>query len=110
MKPQPSVPADRAACLAVFERNVPQHFSMDEHAFYEVFSDRLPSSHAVSCEDGKIVRADGLAATVSDTSIGALIWGMVRALLHELGMGAYLMKASRLARRDADEPGCRGFP
>ncbi|MFW6200941.1 MAG: GNAT family N-acetyltransferase [Gemmatimonadota bacterium] len=90
-------PADRAACVAVFESNVPEFFVPAEREEFEAFLDDLPGPYLV-LEDatGRVVACGGYAVG-SGTATADLCWGMV---LHELqgtGLGRRLTEA-RLAR------------
>lgn len=95
-------PADRAACLAVFETNVPDFFAAAEREELEAFL-RDPSGPYLVLEDddGRIVACGGYAVEPGSETAD-LCWGMVARDRQGAGLGRWLTEA-RLARirRDA---------
>ena len=83
-------PADRAACLAVFDSNTPQFFNPGERPDFEKFLDAVDCSYFVMEHDGAIAGCGGY-AIAQDTSLASLVWGMVRGDLHKLGLGRFLL-------------------
>jgi acetyltransferase (GNAT) family protein len=83
-------PADRAACLAVFDSNTPRFFDLAERRDFETFLDAVDCSYFVMEHDGAIAGCGGYAIAV-DTSLASLVGGMVRADLHKLGLGRFLL-------------------
>lgn len=83
-------PADRAACLAVFDSNTPRFFDPAERRDFETFLDAVDCSYFVMEHDGAIAGCGGY-AIAEDTSLASLVWGMVRADLHKLGLGRFLL-------------------
>lgn len=90
-------PADREACLAVFESNVPEFFVPSERQEFEAFLSELPGPYLV-LEDrtGRVVACGGY-AVAPDSATADLCWGMVLRERQGSGLGRRLMKA-RLAR------------
>jgi ribosomal protein S18 acetylase RimI-like enzyme len=94
-------PADREACLDLFDSNVPRFFVPAERAEYAAFLDALPGPYIVLVEeDGRIVGCGGHAVTPG-TGVADLCWGMVEQTLHGTGLGRRLT-LERLARVRAD--------
>lgn len=86
-------PADRDACIAVFESNVPEFFSDSERAELEAFLAHLPGPYLVLEEDdGRVVGSGGY-ALASDGVTADLCWGMVHRDRHGLGLGRRLAEA-----------------
>jgi GNAT superfamily N-acetyltransferase len=94
-------PADRDACLAVFDGNVPHYFAAHERAEFAAFLDALPGPYLV-IEDGAdgVIACGGWAANPS-TRDADLCWGMVRHDRHGTGVGRRLLD-ERLARMHDD--------
>lgn len=90
-------PADRRACLAVFETNVPDFFAPSEREEFEAFLVELPGPYLV-LEDGSghVVGCGGY-AVAPGTATADLCWGMVARDRHGLGLGR-LLTETRLAR------------
>lgn len=94
--------ADRAACMAVFESNVPVSFLESERGLFAAFLDRLPGPYLVlEDEAGRIVACGGYAVTAGTTTAD-LCWGMVVRDRQGRGLGRALVE-QRLAliRSDA---------
>jgi predicted GNAT family N-acyltransferase len=96
---------DRAACLALFDGNMPEYFAADERAEFVETLDEMDGGIAdywvLELEGEGIVACGGYAATDGDPSIAVLFWGMVRRDLHRRGLGERLL-LERLRRIDAD--------
>lgn len=90
---RPYAPADRSACLAVFETNVPAFFLDPEREEFEAFLDDLPGPYLV-LEDGRgrIVGCGGWAVEPG-TETADLCWGMIRRDLQGAGLGRRLTEA-----------------
>ncbi len=95
---RPYEPKDRAACLALFDSNVPRFFDPTEKAGYERFLDRLDSPYQVIERDGRVVACGGLAVE-RDGRTATLCWGMVEGGLHGRGVGTALTGARLAAAR-----------
>lgn len=93
--------ADRSACLAVFDSNVPAFFVPDEREQFSAFLDALPGPYlVVEDEDGAVLGCGGYAVTPGTTTAD-LCWGMVRQDRHGTGLGL-LLTTARLERVRAD--------
>jgi GNAT superfamily N-acetyltransferase len=92
--------ADRDACLALFDGNVPVYFAAEERTGYEAFLDALPGPYFVVEDTGGVVACGGYALE-GDTGETALCWGMVDARRHREGIGS-LFAAERLRRAVAE--------
>lgn len=91
-------PADRAACLAVFESNTPDFFLPHEVEEFAAFLDRLPGPYLVAEESGRIVGGGGYRMAPPEA---VLTCGMVARDRHRGGIGQRLL-TERLARLAAD--------
>jgi ribosomal protein S18 acetylase RimI-like enzyme len=83
-------PADRAACLAVFDSNTPRFFGPAERPDFETFLNGPDGPYFVLEHDGAVAGCGGY-AIAEDPSLASLVWGMVRADLHNLGIGRFLL-------------------
>jgi N-acetylglutamate synthase-like GNAT family acetyltransferase len=90
MDVRPYSPADRPACLAVFDSNTPRFFEPGERRDFETFLDAPFCSYLVMEHDGAIVGCGGYSIE-QDGSAASLIWGMVRNDLHKRGLGRFLV-------------------
>lgn len=95
-------PADREACLALFDSNVPRFFVEAERDGYAAFLDDMRWPYQVIERDGRIVACGGHAVEPDGRTV-SLCWGMVEQGLHGQGLGRTLTEA-RLAAARA-EPG-----
>ncbi|MBO9664557.1 GNAT family N-acetyltransferase [Dokdonella sp.] len=86
-------PQDRAACLALFESNVPEYFAEAERADFIDQLDNLEGPYLVVGNGGAVVACGGFQADRKDPSIAALCWGMVRRDLHGSRLGEALLVA-----------------
>ena len=92
--------ADRDACLAVFDSNVPDSFLPFERPAFEEFLDREDRAYLVIEVGGAIVACGGYAVTPGTTTAD-LCWGMVLEDRQRTGLGRMLVE-QRLARIAAD--------
>lgn len=93
MRVRAYTPADRDACLAVFDGNVPAFFVTQERAAFADFLDALPGPYLVVEDgDGAIVGCGGW-AVVPETRTADLCWGMVARGRHGTGLGRLLLDA-----------------
>ncbi|MBI5384713.1 MAG: GNAT family N-acetyltransferase [Verrucomicrobia bacterium] len=98
-------PGDLAACLAVFESNVPEFFHPAEREGFAAFLAALPGPYVVvEDETGALVACGGY-AVAPGTATADLCWGMVSRPYHHSGLGRLLLDA-RLGRIAA-HPGLR---
>jgi ribosomal protein S18 acetylase RimI-like enzyme len=87
-------PADRAACLAIFDSNAERFFAPGDREALAAFLDAPRGFFGVLCEDdGTVVGCGGL-GTHDEGRTAVLTWGMVHADRHGQGLG----KALGLAR------------
>lgn len=98
-------PDDRAACVALFESNVPDYFATIERADFlatlDGIGDGIGGYWVLEQEDGSLVACGGYAGEAGDRAVAVLCWGMVRRDLHRRGLGRILLR-ERLRRIDAD--------
>jgi ribosomal protein S18 acetylase RimI-like enzyme len=96
-------PADRAACLGIFDSNAERYFSPSDRADFERFLEAPPGFFGVLCDDGGTVVACGGVGVRDEGRTAVLMWGMVPAHSHGHGLG----RALTLARLDRvkDMPG-----
>lgn len=92
---RPFMPADRPACLSIFDSNVPFFFASEER---EEFNDHLKNYNAISAPYIILVRDDAVVAcgglTIDITRQRAsLSWGMVDGASHGQGLGSILTQA-----------------
>lgn len=87
--------ADRAACLGVFDSNVPTFFAPQERAEFSRFLDACDrgAPYLVLVHNGAVVACGGLEIAAHSASLS---WGMVDRACHGQGLGTQLTKA-RLA-------------
>ncbi|GHC52020.1 GNAT family N-acetyltransferase [Neogemmobacter tilapiae] len=83
-------PSDLAACLAVFDSNLPMYFAPEERTeFYEflVETDFRFNPFLVLSQNNRCIACGGLNI---DGGTASLCWGMVVADLHGQGFGSHL--------------------
>ena len=95
-------PADRAACLALFDSNVPEYFQTTERHAFETFLDSpdllpprlrehrgpLGRFYVVENDEGIV----GCGGWYFDGNVAGLSWGIVRRSLHRRGLGRFLLE------------------
>jgi predicted GNAT family N-acyltransferase len=81
---------DLAACLAVFDSNVPKFYDVSERAGFEEFLAGNPWPYVVLEHAGEIVGCGGWAPEEGGALI-SMTWGMVRRSLHGNGLGRFLL-------------------
>lgn len=92
---------DLAACLAIFDSNVPTYLSPDERAEFRAFLaglDDVKSSYLVLLQDGRVVACGGLYID-AERRRASLSWGMVDRRHHGRGIGRDLTLARLAAAR-----------
>ncbi|EYB68692.1 hypothetical protein DEIPH_ctg017orf0022 [Deinococcus phoenicis] len=100
---RPYSPADRAACLALFDSNVPEFFLAEERAEFAAFLGQPfdpgeSGEYSVLEEAGRVVACGGVwLDPESPERPAGLSWGMVARNAHRRGYGSALL-AFRLAR------------
>ena len=82
--------SDNAACLDVFDTNVPRFFSEEERPEYSAFLHALPGPYFVLVDPAGGVIGCGGYALREASGVADLCWGMVRQELHGLGLGRAL--------------------
>ncbi len=93
--------ADKAACLALFNSNMPKFFAADERTEFDRFLDAPVGQYFVlEAPDGAIVGCGGYEVT-SAGATAKLNWGMVDRARHRDGLGHRLL-AHRIADIKAD--------
>lgn len=98
-------PADRAACLAIFDGNVPTYFHVAERPYFAASLASVdflpPPVRARGAAPGRYRVVERAGAVVAcggwyvDGEVATLSWGMVDRALHRTGVGRALM-ADRL--------------
>ena len=100
MDVSPYLPADKDACLAVFDSNLPDFFAPDERALFATFLED-PGSYCVMEHNDALVACGGF-RVIGDA--GRLTWGMIRRDLHRQGLGRFLL-LFRLREMTRHHPG-----
>ena len=85
---RPYRPADRDACLAVFDSNTPGFFEAHERAGFAEFLLCPNHRYFVMQHDGAIVGCGGYCVWAEQAR---LEWGMVRREWHRQGLGRFLL-------------------
>jgi N-acetylglutamate synthase-like GNAT family acetyltransferase len=87
---RPYLPADRDDCLRLFDSNTPRFFDSGDRRKFEEFLNEQHRSYFAMEHDGAIIGCGGFAIE-PDKTAARLVWGMVRADSHKLGLGRYLL-------------------
>ncbi|MBX3477084.1 MAG: GNAT family N-acetyltransferase [Brevundimonas sp.] len=95
---RPYEPADREACLALFDGNTPRFFDASERAEYDAFLRALETPYSVIEQGGRIVACGGHAVEADGTT-AVLCWGMVDRGLQGTSLGRRLTQARLAAAR-----------
>ena len=85
---------DHAACMALFDSNVPRDFAPAERPDFAGFLDGLPDNPAcylVLCLDGAVVACGGLVLK-AHAAEARLSWGRVARDRHRMGLGRQLLQ------------------
>ena len=99
---RPYAPADRAACLAIFESNMPRYFVPEElpgfarwldaqDAGQLAYAESLAELYFVVEDDGQVVACGGLGIYL-DQPLLTMAWGMVRNDSQHQGIGRALLR------------------
>jgi len=99
MKTRPYHRNDLAACLAIFDSNLPTYFAPEERPDFESFLRDLAEEHAYQVIDGSIVACGGLSPHENGTD--GYCWGMVEKSRHRQGLGRHLARV-RLHQAETD--------
>lgn len=94
-------PADRVACLALFDGNTPAFFAEVERGDFATFLDQEDKAYFVIEDGGRIVACGGYETEHDDAALACFCWGMVARDRHRMGLGERLAR-ERLARIAAD--------
>ncbi len=82
-------PADRAACLALFDENCPAFFAPNERSDYETFLAENAASYEVCLLDGRLVGAYGV---ILEKPVGlSLRWILLSPRVQRQGLGSAIM-------------------
>ena len=108
---------DRAACLTLFNSNVPEYFAAAERDQYASFLQALPCRYLVISSPAVGIVAAGGYYVTENPEIGALAWGLVARAWHGRGVGTRLleMRLTHLRERGVKiarirtSPHSRGF-
>ncbi len=86
---RPFRPADRAACLALFDANCPAFFAPNERTDYEVFLDANFPGYEVWCDEaGTVVGASGV---LPEDGRPTLRWILIAPAAQGRGLGRAMM-------------------
>lgn len=101
MTPRPYRCADVAACLSLFDSNVPTYFAPTERGDFERFlhEHAVPRAFQVIEVEGQVVACGGLWHCGDGSA--SLCWGMVERSRHRQGLGRALA-VTRLHQAEAD--------
>ncbi|KEF35024.1 hypothetical protein RDMS_04295 [Deinococcus sp. RL] len=89
---RPYAPEDRAACLALFDANVPDFFAPHERAEFETWL-QDPGEYFVLEDGGQVVACGGVWLGPEDRGRPAgLSWGMVARNAQRRGYGSQLLR------------------
>jgi hypothetical protein len=90
----PYTPNDRAACLRIFDSNVPHFFASNERGKFIAFLDALPGPFWVArIQPGGTVVGCGGVSLANEGRAAWLRWGMVETGHHRQGVGSQLLQA-----------------
>jgi ribosomal protein S18 acetylase RimI-like enzyme len=93
---------DHAACVALFQSNVPEYFAAVEIDDFLQTLQQVDRYWVIELAGEGIVACGGYDGVDDEPGVAALCWGMVRRDLHRRGLGDFLVR-ERLRRIDADE-------
>lgn len=92
------VPADRAACLGVFDANCPAYFAPNERSAYAQFLDSNPGFYTVCVHRETVVGAYGL-TVYAQAKRGRISWIMLDPTVRGRGVGRQMMeRAAQVGR------------
>ncbi|MEH6757011.1 MAG: GNAT family N-acetyltransferase [Parasphingorhabdus sp.] len=94
--------ADKKACLALFDSNVPVFFDATERAGFATFLDSPGGEYFILEEDGAVIGCGGFSK--EDRGQARFTWGMVDQTCHGKGLGRLLAEYRLQAIEEA-----RGF-
>lgn len=91
---RPFAPADRDACLAVFDSNTPRFFAPEERGEFEGFLGNIEACegrYLVLTRGASVIACGGLSFNPAGTQ-ASLSWGMVNRAHHGQGLGSRLTR------------------
>lgn len=88
MELRPYTPDDAAACLALFDANVPAYFAPEERAGFVEFLATMPVSYLVLLDGASIVGCGGVGFHDGEAR---MCWGIVDGARHRRGLGTRLL-------------------
>jgi N-acetylglutamate synthase-like GNAT family acetyltransferase len=89
MDVRPYWPADREACLAIFD-SVGSPIGFQERASFERFLERPEGPYFVMEQDGAVMACGGF-EIAPEAGLATLVWGMVRRDVQKQGLGRFLL-------------------
>jgi ribosomal protein S18 acetylase RimI-like enzyme len=90
---RPYAPANRAACLHIFDGNAARFFSPGDRTQFEAFLAAPVGYYGVLCDEEEVVGCGGLAPAHGDPTCAVLTWGMIDARHHGKGWGRMLLES-----------------
>jgi len=83
------VPADKAACLALLDSNVPEYFTPAERGDFEAWLTGPQGKYWVAEHDGAVVGCGGIA--LEQAALASVTWLLVAGHLRRQGLGRYML-------------------
>ena len=90
---EPFTPADRAACLAIFDANTPGAFAPDERDAYLEFLEAPTGRYWVVRDPDELVVACGGVDLLAGGRFGVMTWTMVLPAWQHQGLGSLLTRS-----------------
>jgi len=87
---RPYLPADRDACLVVFDSNAPGFFKFHQRRDFEEFLDGQSGPYFVMEHEDAIIGCGGY-SIAKEKALARLVWGMVRRDWRRQGLGRFLL-------------------
>lgn len=108
-------PADRSACIRIFNSNVPKFFTTEELTYFETwlngqdegkvaYDNAKAEYYYIAEQDGVLVGCGGF-YIAREESVARMAWGMVENSLHKKGIGKELLM-HRFKAIEALHPEC----
>ena len=85
---RPYTAADRAACLALFDANVPEFFAPNERTDFAAFLEAVPGDYRVCVEGAQVLGAFGV---FKHDGEGSLRWILIDPRRQKAGLGSWIM-------------------
>ena len=96
---RPYIQSDKAACLALFDINVPDFFDASERSDFAAFLDRPDGEYFILEREDAVIGCGGFAH--EERGQARFTWGMVDRTCHGRGLGRQLAEYRLQAIRDA---------